>query len=70
LFAAIREQLDELNIEGTREPGYRDFRPGDVRHSQADITKAMIWLGYVPTYGIDEGLALAMPWYCHLGDVG
>ena len=44
-------------------PVYRDFRPGDVRHSLADISKAAAWLGYSPTQRIGQGLALAMPWY-------
>jgi UDP-N-acetylglucosamine 4-epimerase len=42
---------------------YRDFRAGDVRHSQADISKAERLLGYVPTHDVDAGLAAAMPWY-------
>jgi UDP-N-acetylglucosamine/UDP-N-acetyl-alpha-D-glucosaminouronate 4-epimerase len=44
-------------------PQYRDFRPGDVRHSLADITKAQRLLGYSPTHGIEQGLQLAMQWY-------
>ena len=42
---------------------YRDFRAGDVRHSQADIGKASRLLGYVPTHDIHAGLVAAMPWY-------
>lgn len=42
---------------------YRDFRAGDVRHSQADISKAARLLGYAPSHDIDAGLAAAMPWY-------
>jgi UDP-N-acetylglucosamine/UDP-N-acetylgalactosamine 4-epimerase len=42
---------------------YREFRAGDVRHSQADISKAARLLGYAPTHDIDAGLASAMPWY-------
>ena len=45
------------------EPVYRDFRAGDVRHSQADISKAQTLLGYQPTHIIDEGLEEAMDWY-------
>jgi UDP-N-acetylglucosamine/UDP-N-acetylgalactosamine 4-epimerase len=45
------------------QPGYRDFRPGDVRHSLADITKAHTRLGYAPTHRVAEGLDLAIPWY-------
>ena len=44
-------------------PSYRDFRAGDVRHSQADITKAQRLLGYQPTHTILQGLQAAMPWY-------
>jgi UDP-N-acetylglucosamine 4-epimerase len=44
-------------------PTYRDFRAGDVRHSQADIGKAARLLGYAPTHDLDAGLVAAMPWY-------
>ena len=44
-------------------PVHRDFRKGDVRHSQADISKAVRLLGYAPSHDIDAGLAAAMPWY-------
>ena len=44
-------------------PDYREFRAGDVRHSQADIMKAKSLLGYVPTHRVQEGLAEAMGWY-------
>jgi UDP-N-acetylglucosamine 4-epimerase len=49
-------------------PVYRDFRPGDVRHSLADISKPRARLGYEPTHRIGEGLAEAMVWY--VGDLG
>jgi len=44
-------------------PQYKEFRAGDVRHSQADISKAAQLLGYVPSHTIQQGLALAMEWY-------
>ena len=44
-------------------PRYREFREGDVRHSQADITKADKLLGYTPTHRVREGLGEAMGWY-------
>ena len=44
-------------------PQYKDFRAGDVRHSQADITRAHELLGYAPTHRIDAGLRDAMDWY-------
>ncbi|MDR3299175.1 MAG: NAD-dependent epimerase/dehydratase family protein [Candidatus Accumulibacter sp.] len=45
------------------EPAYRDFRAGDVCHSQADITKAARLLGYAPTHRLADGIREAMPWY-------
>jgi len=46
-----------------RLPVHGDFRPGDVRDSQADIGKATRLLGYEPTHRLAEGIAAAMPWY-------
>ena len=42
---------------------YEDFRPGDVKHSQADISKAKDTLGYIPSHNLRQGLQEAMPWY-------
>lgn len=42
---------------------HREFRSGDVRHSQADITRARERLGYEPTHDIHAGLALVAGWY-------
>jgi UDP-N-acetylglucosamine 4-epimerase len=58
--AAVRQQDASLPEQ---QPGYRDFRSGDVRHSLADISKAQRLLGYAPTHRIHSGLALAMDWY-------
>jgi UDP-N-acetylglucosamine 4-epimerase len=44
-------------------PIHRDFRPGDVRHSLADISKVHRLLGYEPTHTASEGLSEAMEWY-------
>jgi UDP-N-acetylglucosamine 4-epimerase len=44
-------------------PRYREFREGDVRHSQADISKARKLLGYAPMHRIHDGLKEAMDWY-------
>lgn len=44
-------------------PRYADFRPGDVRHSEADIGKARQLLGYRPEWDASNGLANALPWY-------
>lgn len=63
LFAALQSALAENGVLYDKEPVYRDFRPGDVRHSQADIGKAASKLGYAPGFRIFEGIAKAMPWY-------
>jgi len=42
---------------------YRSFRDGDVRHSQADITKAKKLLGYKPTHKVRDGLKATVGWY-------
>jgi UDP-N-acetylglucosamine 4-epimerase len=50
------------------QPEYAEFRAGDVRHSQADISKAARLLGYQPTHRLEEGLQEALDWYvAHLG---
>ena len=64
LYGMMRDLLRERfpHLE-THQPRYVDFRRGDVRHSQADITKAATLLGYQPTHRIGEGLQQAMAWY-------
>jgi len=53
---------------GNLEPTYLPFRGGDVRHSQADITKASDLLGYAPQFDVNRGLDQALDWYrAHLG---
>ena len=44
-------------------PVYRNFRDGDVRHSQADISKAAHLLGYRPTHTLASGMTEALHWY-------
>jgi UDP-N-acetylglucosamine 4-epimerase len=48
---------------GVPAPVHDDFRAGDVRHSQADIGKALRLLGYRPQWNVARGLADALPWY-------
>jgi len=45
------------------QPAYGEFRTGDVRHSQADISKASSLLGYLPTHDLRRGLDQALRWY-------
>ena len=64
LFGSLRESLSERHRDLViPDPVHEDFRPGDVRHSQADVTKAMRLLGYAPTQDAHSGLRLALPWY-------
>jgi UDP-glucose 4-epimerase len=55
---SLLELIDKINgMLGTNIlPSYRDPRPGDVRHSQADITRARTDLGFRPRVHIDDGL--------------
>lgn len=63
LYYAIVRALGDNGVIIGAKPTYREFRAGDVRHSQADITKAKHALGYEPQYRIAEGILKAMPWY-------
>ncbi len=56
----LQNHLQDLQVG---EPQYRDFRPGDVRHSLASIDKARERLGYEPGYTIALGMKEAMDWY-------
>ena len=57
--------VDALNEElGTDlDPVYDDPRPGDVRHSHADVSKAAERLGYEPKVGFESGLARTVDYY-------
>ena len=63
LFNTIKAALNENGVTYTKEPVYRDFRAGDVRHSQASINKIKTLLNYEPTKKINQGIELAMGWY-------
>lgn len=64
LFTALQENLALNGVTYTQDPVYKDFREGDVRHSQADISKIQKALGYAPQFDIVKGIEKAMPWYC------
>lgn len=63
LFAALKEELAEQQLSYGRPPVHGAARAGDVRHSQADISKAASLLGYSPSHDFRNGLRAAMPWY-------
>jgi UDP-glucose 4-epimerase len=56
------EQMRQLVGVDVR-PIYGEPRPGDVRDSQADISKARELLGYAPRVSFDEGLKRTVEWY-------
>jgi UDP-N-acetylglucosamine 4-epimerase len=71
LFGLLRDNLATRGVSTGMQPVYRDFRAGDVRHSQADIGKARQLLGYAPTHRLADGVGEAMPWYvASMGDAG
>ena len=45
------------------EPIFGPTRPGDIKHSNADISKAKELLGYAPTHNFEQGLKEAIEWY-------
>ena len=64
LYTAIRELVAGSNPDvQALEPDYREFRAGDVRHSQADIGRARDRLGYRPAFDVREGLGRTVAWY-------
>jgi UDP-N-acetylglucosamine 4-epimerase len=64
LFAMLRSMLEPAfpQVRG-REPEYREFRAGDMRHSLADVEKARTLLGYEAGWNVRQGLAEAIEWY-------
>lgn len=63
LFTALKDNLSINGVDYSQAPIYRDFREGDVRHSQADISKIKSALGYDPQFDVVQGIKKAMPWY-------
>jgi len=64
LYNILRDSLSkEFDHLRNSSPIYRDFRAGDVRHSQANIDKAKEKLGYEPSHQVKDGLIEAMDWY-------
>jgi UDP-N-acetylglucosamine 4-epimerase len=64
LFRMIRLGLAGHEAElSSHEPVYEAFRPGDIRRSVADISKARRRLGFEPQMTVAEGLGEALEWY-------
>ena len=64
-----REYLIDIYYDLTKalgkniEPHFGPDRAGDIKHSNADISKAQRLLGYDPQYDFANGLAEAIEWY-------
>ena len=63
LFSSLVTSLGANEVSYEKSAIYQEFRAGDVRHSQADISKAKDLLGYQPEFRIQQGIDKAMPWY-------
>jgi UDP-N-acetylglucosamine/UDP-N-acetylgalactosamine 4-epimerase len=64
LYKIIEDRLiKKVQRLEKKKPKYRQFRSGDVRHSQASIDKAQKLLGYQPKFRISEGMDQAIDWY-------
>lgn len=63
LFHTLKTSLASHGVAPSTQPQYRDFRAGDVRHSQADVGKVSRLLGYQPSHTLANGVTQAMPWY-------
>ena len=63
LFNTIKSELGKNEIFYSKKPKYQDFREGDVRHSQADISKIIKYLKYTPEYNLEAGIKKSIAWY-------
>lgn len=64
-----REYLNDIYFGLTKalgvdvQPIYGPERPGDIKHSNADISKAKRLLGYSPDWSFERGIQAAIEWY-------
>lgn len=66
LYVSITARLKKSIESFVPKPAvYRDFRQGDIRHSNANIDKIRTILGFAPTHDIDQGLSESIEWYIH-----
>lgn len=50
-------------LEKEIEPKFGPERAGDIKHSNADISKARKLLGYNPDWSFERGIKAAIEWY-------
>jgi UDP-N-acetylglucosamine 4-epimerase len=63
LFRELTVAVAQHGFQYPHLPINREFRNADVRHSLADVSKAMKLLGYAPETTASDGLKLAVNWY-------
>ena len=63
LFRLIVAILKKNGRSYEMNPTYREFRPGDIKNSLADISKAKELIGYSPAYSLEAGLEESINWY-------
>tara|TARA_B100000963_G_scaffold1987_1_gene1538 strand:- start:13188 stop:14213 length:1026 start_codon:yes stop_codon:yes gene_type:complete len=63
LNAMIMSLLESKGIKNSSKVFYEPFRKGDVKHSEADISKAKYQLAYLPSHNIEKGLEDCIDWY-------
>lgn len=63
LFNILKNALQNNGVITKSKPTYLNFRAGDVRHSQADISKAERLLDFIPTHPVKLGIDATVPWY-------
>jgi nucleoside-diphosphate-sugar epimerase len=64
-LASLLKRIIECDVDAV----HTDPRPGDIKHSRADIGKARALLNYTPRFSFNEGLRLTVEWYSnHLNE--
>lgn len=64
LYETIASGLEANgSISAVPTASYEAFRPGDIRHSQANVERARDLLGYSPTHSVYDGMREALAWY-------
>ena len=63
IVAALREALPERTDLASAAPEFGPARPGDVRHSCADVGRARAVLGFEPAVGLRDGIGHTLGWF-------
>lgn len=64
IYYGLADALGIKDERGNRpEPGFGPDRVGDIKHSNADISKARNLLGYNPDWSFERGIKAAIAWY-------